>query len=724
MASLVSGFEYDIFISYRQKDNEYDGWVTEFVKNLQRELHATFKEEISIYYDGNPLDGLLETYAVDESLVKKLHCLIFIPIISQTYCDPGSFAWKHELCSYNTLATRDDFGRDVRLASGNVASRILPVKIHELDKEDIALLESELGGVLRSVEFIYKSVGVNRPLRSNEDHPHDNLNNTYYRDQINKVANAIKEIINTLKKQIKPDKPDKPDTEHVHGTIKREYGKGKILKPKLIIGSFLVIGLILLGYFFVQRFSGSSKSIEKSIAVLPFKNDSPDQENTHFIDGIMEEILINLQTIKDLRVISRTSVEQFRDQSKSIPVISKVLGVNYIVQGSAQKYGNRFRLRMLLTKADKESQLWNKTYEQELVEAKDIFAIQSQIAQSIATELQAVITPTEKQLIEKTPTKNLSAYDDYLNGQFYWRKLTRADLESAKKYFELAMQKDPHYALAYAGISDTWIALAQTGFVSPVDAGPKAISSLMKALELDSTLAQVHYSLGLLMYASEWDWKKSESEFQKALTINSNLAEAHSSYSSLLDITGRHEEAQEQIEMAVKLDPYNPLIKSLYAIHLLFTSKYADALNASEEALLMDPTNPVGLFANAFALHSTGRFAEALNIWKESYLNNYKGYKHIVHAFDQGYAKAGYIGALKMEADTLAVQLKGSYYNPTDISTLYLVAGDKKRAVEFLAEAFKAHDPNLIYVLLPLYDNIRSEPSFQSLCRQMNLPSR
>ena len=166
MASLIPGYEYDIFISYRQKDNKHDGWVTEFVNQLKGELEATFKEDISIYFDENPHDGLLETHSVDKSLEIKLKCLIFIPIISQTYCDSKSFAWQNEFCAFNRLAKEDKFGRDIRLTGGNVASRILPIKIHDLDPEDKTLLENELDGVLRSIEFIYKSVGVNRPLRA------------------------------------------------------------------------------------------------------------------------------------------------------------------------------------------------------------------------------------------------------------------------------------------------------------------------------------------------------------------------------------------------------------------------------------------------------------------------------------------------------------------------------------------------------------------------------
>jgi Tol biopolymer transport system component len=198
MASLIPGYEYDIFISYRQKDNKYDCWVTEFVDNLKRELEATFKEDVSVYFDINPHDGLLETHDVNASLKEKLKCLIFIPIISRTYCDPKSFAWEYEFTAFVELATHDIYGLKVKLPGGNVASRVLPVRIYDLDRNDINLCESVLSGVLRSIDFIYKYSGVNRPLRSKEDNPHDNLNHTIYRDQINKVANAVKEIIYCL----------------------------------------------------------------------------------------------------------------------------------------------------------------------------------------------------------------------------------------------------------------------------------------------------------------------------------------------------------------------------------------------------------------------------------------------------------------------------------------------------------------------------------------------
>lgn len=194
MPSVISGYEYDIFISYRQNDNKRDRWVTEFVEALQDELDATVKEKISIYFDQNIHDGLLETYDVDQSLNDKVKCLVFIPIVSQTYCDPKSFAWQKEFLPFLDFAKKDKFGLDVKLANGNVTKRILPVRIHDLDRNDLLLFEKEIQGVMRPVDFIFKSQGVNRPLISS-DSRELNLHNTFYRDQINKTANTIKEML-------------------------------------------------------------------------------------------------------------------------------------------------------------------------------------------------------------------------------------------------------------------------------------------------------------------------------------------------------------------------------------------------------------------------------------------------------------------------------------------------------------------------------------------------
>ncbi|MDF1560432.1 MAG: tetratricopeptide repeat protein [Bacteroidales bacterium] len=259
MASIIGDFSYDIFISYRQKDNKYDGWITDFVDNLKKELEATFKEEISVYFDINPHDGLLETHDVDESLKEKLRCLIFIPIVSRTYCDPKSFAWQHEFVAFVEQASKDRYGLKVKLPSGNVASRVLPVYIHDLNPADQKLFEEVLGGMLRGVEFIYKAPGVNRPLRSAEENPHDNLNHTIYRDQVNKVANAIDEIFRGLtesdqqSEEIPPGEfiKQKREKDSISQPGKPERGIVSLFKdlksravPQLL-AAYLVAGLII-----------------------------------------------------------------------------------------------------------------------------------------------------------------------------------------------------------------------------------------------------------------------------------------------------------------------------------------------------------------------------------------------------------------------------------------------------------------------------------------------
>ncbi len=263
MASLIPGYEFDIFISYRQKDNKYDGWVTEFVDNLKRELESTFKDEISVYFDINPHDGLLETHDVDASLKEKLKCLVCIPIISRTYCDPKSFAWVNEFNTFIKQSSHDQFGLKVKLPNGNITNRVLPVRIHDLDASDIELLESTIGGVLRSIDFVYKETGVNRQLRAKDDDIIKTPGQILYRDQINKVALSVKDIIESMKsvaakdrskveaeqKEIIPDEPgvvEKSETKKKLPSEKVQPGQDTRARSTPFKAKILVPGTLIL----------------------------------------------------------------------------------------------------------------------------------------------------------------------------------------------------------------------------------------------------------------------------------------------------------------------------------------------------------------------------------------------------------------------------------------------------------------------------------------------
>jgi TolB-like protein len=697
MTSIVPGYGYDIFISYRQKDNKGDRWVSEFVDSLKTELESTFKEEINVYFDINPHDGLLETHDVNASLKEKLKCLVFLPIISQTYCDSKSFAWQHEFVAFNKLAKEDQFGRDIRLTSGNVTSRILPVKIHDLDLEDKTLLENELVGVLRGIEFIFKSSGVNRPLKPS-DNPDKNLNKTYYLDQINKVANSIKEIITAIKK---PNQQDRGISMEVS---KPKPESPKKLKVKIIVGSLLVLVLIALGYIFIPKFSKSSEPVEKSIAVLPFKLLSDEPDKQYLADGMMEAILLNLSKIKDLRVMPSTSVEQFRVTTKTTQQIGKELGVEYLLEGRFQKDGNNVRLIVKLIKANEESYAWAKDYDRNW---NDVFSVQSEVAQTIASELKAKLTSEEKQLIEKIPTTDLAAYDSYLKGVSYLRKNNINDLKTALRYFGLAIDKDPKFALAYVNTSLTWRWLQQLGDVQSDEATPKEMAAIMRAIELDSTSAEVQCQLAVLKLYQMWDWKGAESGFKKAIALNPTYADAYQAYAFVLIYTGRTKEAMEQIDMALKLDPLNPLIKVAYGLDLLYVNRYDKALNN------------IAISNIPVAYHLLGKYKEGFESWKLYYNTVYKDFANV---FDKGYAKGGYIGALNLEADTLVAQSKTAYFLPTEIAILYACAGNKGRALDMLERAYDVHDPNLVALRYLIYDCLRNEPRYIDLCRKMNLP--
>ena len=371
MASLIPGFEYDIFISYRQKDNKYDGWVTEFVDNLKRELEATFKEEVSVYFDINPHDGLLETHDVDASLKEKLKCLIFIPIISRTYCDPKSFAWEHEFKTFVETASHDQFGLKVKLPNGNVANRVLPVRIHDLDTSDIKLCESVLGGVLRGVEFIYKEPGVNKPLTS-EDDEKKNLNKTKYRIQINKIANAIKEIVSGLmagevvsgKEKPEPQLPWEEAQKEKRIITKEQPAGSK--KKKLFFGIVSAVILVLLAAIYalpkfhkqdtLETLRSSGKKI--SVAVMPFQNMTNDTAWNGYQNVIQMNLISALTNSGELNVRQEATItsllkaqEKTQNVSFSLSVastISKKLNSDIFIYGNIQKAGSKVRLNAQL----------------------------------------------------------------------------------------------------------------------------------------------------------------------------------------------------------------------------------------------------------------------------------------------------------------------------------------------------------------------------------------
>ena len=449
MPSLITGFEYDIFISYRHNDNR-SGWVTEFVKNLQEELAATIKDPVSVYFDANPHDGLLQTHDVDASLKDKLKCLIFIPIISQTYCDPKGFAWKHEFLAFKKIAADDALGLKIKLTNGNVASRILPISIHELDASDRPLIESEFGGHLRGIEFIYRTSGVVRALKPVEEDAKSNLNHTFYPDQINKVARAIKELTIGIQNSKSPI----PNV----SALRKTQTVPTYTRKRIAIAAALICLISFASYgifYFGGLGSWLGKVPNKSIAVLPFENMNNDPEQDYFSNGITEDILNHLVKIADLKVKSRTSTLQYKGTQKTMTEVGEELGVANIVEGSVRRVGDKVRIVVQLIDSETDVHLWSETYDREL---KDVLALQSEIAIEIANALEARLTASEKKNIQKELSQNATAYDYYLKARAVRNKSNgeKIDNDNALLLTDQALKLDPNFSKAFALKATLW----------------------------------------------------------------------------------------------------------------------------------------------------------------------------------------------------------------------------------------------------------------------------
>jgi TolB-like protein/Tfp pilus assembly protein PilF len=765
MSGLIEGYRYDIFISYRQNDNKYDGWVTEFVTNLKKELEATIKDRVTVFFDENPEDGLLENYSVDKSIEEKLKCLIFIPVISQTYCDITSYAWQLEFRAFNRLATYDRFGRDVLLPNDNVASRILPVMIHEIDPDDTLLLENELGGKLRYIDFIYRSAGVNRPLRVSEEHLRDNLNKTYYRDQINKVANAIKDILTVLKIQSR-QLPVTKITEKERLERKKSFGKIRIAKMTSI---FLLILIIITFYNYGLREPKIARAMEKSIAVLPFKNDSPNDSNGYFVNGLMEEILNKLQKIKDIRVISRTSVEQYRETSSSIPQIAKELGVNYIVEGSAQRYGNSFRINVQLWRAKKEHYLWGKIYEQKISTPLDIINVQSSVAQSIVSELEGTITPQEKQLIEKIPTANLTAYDFYTKGKEelskFWIDVSDNDpLFKAEKMFKKALEADPTFVDAIVGKAEViWNYRDLPGRQNVKD------SVLMLtdiALSYDDKNAEAYIIKGWY-YDEEGMADKALEFYSRAIELNPNDWKAYFGLAELYDFEDpvksltNLQKAASLTHGAVEM----PTLLRHIGGELLVTGFIDKAALYFSRAFELDGDSAIYLTCLGGIEHNQGNFDKALVFYKRAYSIK-KNYTEVIHDLAvysqlsgkykeslEYYRQLDQHNNLNFNNHRMGYSLwmngfheeSGKYFNKQlqncksvlkngrrsdlifyayyDLAGIYAFKGDKKKAYQYL-RLFDQSKNCFLYMLTlikndPLMESIKTEPEFLSIIDNM-----
>ena len=570
MPSIHPDYEYDIFISYRQNDNKRDSWVTNFVDALRDELEATLKNPISIYFDENPHDGLLETHQVDASLAKKLKCLVFIPIISQTYCDDTSFAWEHEFMPFIKMAKEDKLGMNITLSNGNVVSRVLPVKIHRLDIEDQNTLEAVLDGPLRSIGFIYQEAGVNRPLKPDDDR-NLNLEKTDYHNQVNKVANALKDIGLSLLKQ-SDGKINVPPPERERPAV-----EAKSSKKGIYIGLAIII-IALLAYWGYKQFYNSpvSEIEDITIAVLAFDDMNVDEDNDWFSKGLSIDIHTYLSKVENLTIISESAVKEAFDSEKSLPEIAELLNVTHFVGGSVRQFNNDIKISVHLTKVSNDKNLWEEIYNGNL---DNPFKIQQDISQKIVTQLEVELTPEEEKNLNKYPTENIEAYALFVKGNLINDSREKEDLELNIELNKQAIAIDPNFAEAYAEIAQSTFLLGVYFRTDYPIGKQETIPYLEKALQLDPNNAKANSIKGILTSLGG-DWNKAQEYFEKAIASNPNSATIRSQYA--LHSFGRNNERDDnknfvQTAIAQQLNPLSAFVGHLFFVNLIIKEKIEEA---------------------------------------------------------------------------------------------------------------------------------------------------
>jgi serine/threonine protein kinase/Tfp pilus assembly protein PilF len=490
-------------------------------------------------------------------------------------------------------------------------------------------------------------------------------------------------------------------------------------RPWLTLASTVVLLMLIawtLSFNWIRtRFWGGGPRIQ-SLAVLPLENLSGDKEQEYFADGMTEELITNLAKISALKVISWTSMKQYKDTKKPLPQIAKELNVDGIIEGSVLREGGQVRVSAELIQASTDQHLWAESYQRDL---RSVLALQGEIAGAIAGKVRAAVTPSERTRLASARPVNPEAYDACLKGTLQAGRATPQDFDIALEYYELALKKDPNYALAYAGIAGLWCARATLGYTAPREAGPKAKAAALKAIELDDTLAQAHSALAYVKCLYEWDWAGTEREYKRAIELNPNDSGVRAFYSSFLIIMKRPEEGMAQIQQAVELDPVNSWLQGEYAEVLWIAGRDDEAMVQFRKAFRTTPQNTALHWGLSDILFRKARYEES---WAEMKAY-YAGDREMEEALTQGYAQSGYRGAMRRAADILAARGRKTYVLPVDAAGLYAWAGEKDRALAWLEKGFEVRDTNMCTVgLVAGFETLRSDPRFQALMRRMNLP--
>lgn len=467
-----------------------------------------------------------------------------------------------------------------------------------------------------------------------------------------------------------------------------------------------------------QRLLGAAPPA-RSIAVLPFENLSPDPQDAYLADGLTEDLLQNLGRLPGVEVTARSSVFVFRERSTDVREIARRLGVRYVLDGSARRIGSNLRVSAQLVDATSGFQLWSESYDRPFA---DVLRVQEDIARAVTRSLEVLLTRETSQRFARLAARDPSAFDAYLRGRSLWNERSVESLGRAANYFQLAIERDPAFALSHVALAELQAVLPLYGLESPDIAFPKARAAALRALELDPATAEARATLGVVRYQYEWDWKRAEQEFRGAIALNPSYATARQWYAEYLSYAQRFAEAEAEIAFARVLDPLSPTIQTLGSSPALWSRRYQQAEAGYRAVLAADPGFSLAHYSLGLCQLGQGKADEAVASFRQALRG--LGPDFVYPSMAQAYAALGKSAEARELLTAMLASARTHYVSPYKIAVTHVALGEHEAAFGRLAEAAASHDDRLVLLAVdPFMDPLRADPRFEALLRRVMPPA-
>ena len=484
-----------------------------------------------------------------------------------------------------------------------------------------------------------------------------------------------------------------------------------------LFGPVAVGALLIVGAFWGYRHFGSSTQIE-SIAVMPFVNESGSGDFEYLSDGMTETLIKSLSNIPDMDVKPRSAVFRYKGKDTDIPTIGKELNVQAVLNGRVTQRGDQLSLSLELVDVQRNRVIWTEQYQRKRA---DVVLLQSEIAKDVSARLSPSLSGDAEKNVSKQATADPAAYQAYLRGRFLWNRRTGENLDKAVEQFQAAIDRDPNYALAFAGLADVYSIYSDYSINAPADSMSQAEIYAKRAISIDGQLAEPHGTLGNVYY-NRLQWAESESEYKRAIELNPNYPTAYHWYSVLLFGLGRNNEAEAAIMRAHQLDPLSGIISQNVAQAYRMKGDYDASIETCQRIVDLDPNFPGCHFAIAWTYLKTGRNDEAIAEWQKALELNGR-YSTTLGELGVAFASSGRISDAMRVLDELEERYAKKQAHGCDIATIYAALGDKDKAFEWLEKDVSVRNPRLAeFRWSPASEPLRDDPRFKDLLKRMGLP--